>query len=274
MALFGPAKFGSLPEMLSLRSLSAGNGVMGLVTVVASALGTVAGYGLYTVSAPDIEAGVSLSQLVVPAVALLGVAGVGLLASLFIRHLPAANPLRELRFNPITETVPALKTLLANRPLTRAALGIAFFWFLASMCQLTVDRYGAELLGLEEVQIGVLLATLVAGVGTGSVLAGWWSAGRIELGIVPFGALGIVISALLVFIAGSRIDASIPATLQHAYFWSSVSLFLLGASAGLFNIPLEAFLQERSDVRSGGRFWRRATFCRFRSSCSRAACFM
>ncbi len=262
-ALFGPAKFGSLPEMLALRDLSAGNGVMGLVTVIASAVGTIAGYALYSQSQPDVLAGVSLGQLTLAATALLGVAGAGLMASLLIARLPAAHPGRRLALNPATETVPALRMLFSSRALTRAALGIAFFWFLASLCQLTVDRYGDELLGLEKAQIGVLLATLVAGVGCGSVLAGIWSGGKIELGIVPLGALGIIISSLFVFLAGSSADPNVAASLNRAYYLSSVSLFLLGASAGLFNIPLEAFLQERSDVRVRGTILAASNFLSF-----------
>ena len=60
-ALFSPAKFGSLPEMLDLHHLSKGNGVMGLATVVSSALGTVAGYGLYSLTQPDIAKGVTMA---------------------------------------------------------------------------------------------------------------------------------------------------------------------------------------------------------------------
>ncbi|MGD9857117.1 MAG: acyl-[ACP]--phospholipid O-acyltransferase, partial [Planctomycetaceae bacterium] len=262
-ALFAPSKFGSLPEMLDLHHLSKGNGVMGLVTVLSSALGTVAGYGLYSLTQPDLQAGVTLATFWPAATALLGVAAVGFATSLLIARRPAADPAKPITVNPITDTLPALRLLTANRGLFRAALGIAFFWAMASLAQLNIDRYGAELLDLPEVGIGVLLCMLVAGVGAGSLLAGYWSGGRVELGLVPLGAVGIAVSSLLVFAAGSWIAASPHETAGQAFFWSSVCLILLGISAGLFNVPLEAYLQHSSDVRTRGTILAGSNFVSF-----------
>ncbi len=262
-ALFAPSKFGSLPEMLDLHHLSKGNGVMGLVTVVSSAMGTVAGYGLYSLTQPNIQSGVTLATFWPAAAALLGVAAVGLATSLLIGRRPAANPTRKMTVNPVTETLPALRLLKSNRGLWRAALGIAFFWSMASLAQLNIDRYGAEMLHLPPVGIGTLLFMLVLGVGAGSLLAGYWSGGRVELGLVPLGALGIAISSLLVFWAGSWIAASPNETAQQAFFWSSVCLILLGISAGLFNVPLEAYLQHSSDVRTRGTILAGSNFVSF-----------
>src|SRR5690606_896810 len=94
--------------------------------------------------------------------------------------------------NPIRDTIADLKLLGHTTPLLRCALGIAFFWLLASLAQLNINTFGLEVLGLEdEQQIGPLLAILVVGLGLGSVLAGLWSGGKVELGIVPLGATGI-----------------------------------------------------------------------------------
>ena len=252
-ALFGPAKLGSLPEMLTERQLSQGNGVMGLVTVVASALGTVAGFQLFGVvrEAGLLEGG-GFATVLPAGFALLGVAVAGAMSSLLIQRLPAANPQREPTINPLTGTLPALRLLWSQPALFRTALGIGFFWMLASFSQLTIDPFGEEILGLAKEDVGVLLAILVGGLGAGSVLAGWWSGGKVELGIVPLGTIGIIVSSLMLFLSGSRVDASLSATDQSAFWWSCVWLFGLGAGAGLFNIPLEAFLQHRSDERTRG----------------------
>lgn len=252
-ALFAPAKFGSLPEMLEERSLSQGNGLLALATVVASALGTVAGFKLFGII---VERGLFADDgpaAVLPAgLALVGVAVIGTVSSLLIQRLPAANPQRRRTINPLTETLPALRMLWSQPALFRTALGIGFFYLLASFSQLTIDPFGEDILGLAKENVGILLAILVAGLGAGSVLAGWWSGGKVELGIVPLGSIGIIVSSLLLFLAGSRMDTSLPGAEQAAFWWSCVWLFGLGLSAGLFNVPLEAFLQYRSDERTRG----------------------
>lgn len=267
-ALFAPAKFGSLPEMLTPRALSKGNGVMGLVTVVASAIGTVGGFWLYGLVAPLVapEAGAAPAvwwTIWPAAAALVGTAVLGTLSSLQIRDLPAAHPSRRIELNPVTETVPALQLLFADVRLARTALGIAFFWFLASLAQLNIDPFGEQTLGLEKSHVGILMAVLVAGMGTGSVLAGWWSGGRVELGIVPLGALGIIGSSLLTFLASTAVDPAQPILDQWAFFVSCGGLFLIGASAGLFNIPLEAYLQYKSDERTRGTILAGSNFVSF-----------
>ena len=262
-ALFSPAKFGSLPEMLDLHHLSKGNGVMGLATVVSSALGTVAGYGLYSLTQPDIAKGVTMATFWPAAAALLGMAIAGLAMSLLIGREPAGNPTRKMTINPITETIPALKLLWSDGPLWRAALGVAFFWSMASLAQLNIDRYGGESLGLQPMWIGVLLFVLVVGVGSGSVLAGYWSAGRVELGLVPLGAMGIAISSFLLFAAGNWIDGATDVSTREGFMLSSLILLVLGVSAGLFNVPLDSYLQSRSDIRTRGTILAGSNFVAF-----------
>ncbi|MCH7686933.1 MAG: MFS transporter, partial [Planctomycetes bacterium] len=251
-ALFGPSKLGSIPEMLKDKHLSTGNGLMGLTTVVASALGTIVGYWLSDET--------NIWQV---AAVLIGVAAAGLLTSFFITRLPIANPNREKTLNPITDTYKNLKLLAEDVSLMRTALGIAFFWLLASLAQLNINPYGGLVLGLDETQIGPLLGILVMGVGLGSVLAGIWSGGKVELGIVPLGAMGITISSLFLYQVGSSVVPGVAVTAQQAYFWSCVWLFLLGASAGLFNVPLAAFLQHRSDVKNRGTILAASNFIAF-----------
>ena len=275
-ALFAPAKFGSLPEMLQPESLSAGNGLLGMVTVVASALGTVAGFWLYSVIEPALplnQAGVGSAGSIglwPAAAALLGVAAAGTLTSLAIPRRSAAAPQRRLELNPVTETAPALRVLFSDVRLARTALGIAFFWMLASLAQLNIDPFGEQILHLPKAQIGVLMAVLVVGLGGGSLLAGWWSGGKVELGIVPLGALGIIASAMLTFIASTQIDPGAVIYEQAAFYWCCAGLFLLGCSAGLFDIPLEAYLQFRSDDANRGTILAGSNFVAF--ACILASC--
>ncbi len=262
-ALFGPAKFGSIPEMLRDNRLSKGNGLMGLITVVSSALGFIAGNYLFHVTQPNLNAPGSFSGISIAAFTLVGVAILGTLVSLKIRKLASAAPERVFPFNPAKETWHQWRLLSSSTPLLRTALGVAFFWMLASMAQMNVDTYGIHELGLSQKDIGPLLGILVLGVAAGSILAGIWSAGRIELGIVPIGAAGIVVASLLLFFTGSSVDPGAETNSQFYYLLSLLWLFLLGVSSGLFDIPLETFLQHRSDVETRGSILAAANFLAF-----------
>jgi len=262
-ALFGPAKFGALPEILKPESLSQGNGLLGLATVTGSALGTVAGYKLYGVTGPVLDSGPTLAGLWVPALALIGTAIFGTLTSLMVRTGGAANPGKRITWNPVTETWPALQVLFRDVRLMRCALGIGFFWMLASLAQLNTDPFGNEGLHLPKEDVGILMAVLVAGMGVGSVLAGIWSQGKVELGLVPLGAFGISASALGVFIASRFVDVSLAATGQPAFYGVCTMLFCLGGFAALFDIPLEAYLQYRSDDSNRGTVLAGSNFVSF-----------
>lgn len=261
-ALFSPAKYGAIPETVTHEHLSTANGAMGLVTVGASAIGTALGYWLAEAAAPDIT-NPTWESLQIPAMLLVGVAFVGLFTSLVIERLPAADKNRKLELNFVGATVRDLRFLKSSRPLFRTALGIAFFWMLASLAQMNIDPFAEHVLGLKQSTIGLLMAVLVLGLGGGSVFAGIVSGGKVELGLVPLGACGITVSAVLLFVSGYLVDPLLPAVGQPAFVWSCVWLFLLGFSAGLFDIPLEANLQHRSDTATRGTILAATNFLTF-----------
>jgi acyl-[acyl-carrier-protein]-phospholipid O-acyltransferase/long-chain-fatty-acid--[acyl-carrier-protein] ligase len=262
-ALFGPAKFGSLPEILKPDKLSAGNGWMGLVTVAASALGTISGLWLYSVVTPDLNSPPGLTALLPVAAVLLSVAVVGWLCSLLIPRVPAADPERKPAVNPVTDTVRNLKLLVSNKPLLRTALGIGFFWMLASLAQMNIDPFGEVVLGLDKSEIGLLMGVLVVGLGLGSVLAGLASGKAVELGLVPLGAMGIATCSLFLFLAGSSVIPDVAIATQNAYAWTCFWLFALGVFSGLFNIPLEAYLQHNSESKTRGTILAASNFVAF-----------
>jgi acyl-[acyl-carrier-protein]-phospholipid O-acyltransferase/long-chain-fatty-acid--[acyl-carrier-protein] ligase len=256
-ALFSPAKYGSIAEILPGDQLTQGNGWMGLVTIVSSALGFIVGNGLYALTQHLSPAGPILahrpafSSIAPAAAAFLGVAIVGWIASLTIRPLRPADPSRSFPYNMAVDTVRSLRLVTHDRTLLRTTLGIAFFWFLATLAQLNIDSYGTKVLNLAQKDVGPLLAVLVIGVGLGSLLAGLWSEGRVELGMVPLGAIGICTSAFLLYMTGDSVTPGATET-HNAYAWSCVWLLSLGVSSGLFDIPLETYLQHRSDTRVRG----------------------
>jgi acyl-[acyl-carrier-protein]-phospholipid O-acyltransferase/long-chain-fatty-acid--[acyl-carrier-protein] ligase len=279
-ALFGPAKFSSIPELVPTEQISAANGLMGMISVVASAFGTFTGLALFDAYELQLRAalqpgtdrlGSVFTAWPIPAV-LIGTAVVGWLVSLRIKRLTPADPGRKFPVNPFRETVYDLKELFRNKPLLRAALGIAFFWMMANLAQCNVMGYGREVFRLSESGIGVLLVVLVAGVAVGSVLAGILSHGHVELGLVPLGTLILIVAAVGLCLTGTVGQLPMPTTgehtageiIWHGSFWfGSAFLFLLGFGAGCFTIPLEAFLQHRSEVRVRGTIIAATNFLAF-----------
>jgi acyl-[acyl-carrier-protein]-phospholipid O-acyltransferase/long-chain-fatty-acid--[acyl-carrier-protein] ligase len=256
-ALFGPAKFGSIPEMLKVRWISAANGLMGLISVVATVIGMWLGSWLYEATGFR-----GAQHWWLTAVVLVAVAAVGSLASLGIKRLRAANPLRKFPWDAPIQTARDLATLAQQGPMLRVALGIMFFWSLAALAQLNIDQFVAEGGARYETDKVPLLLSLVVGLGVGSVLAGIWSAGRVELGILPLGAAGVAVGSLLLFtVSGTIFDPA--GTVTLGFILACTFLLLLGTSAGLFNVPLESYMQHRSPTESRGAILAASNFMTF-----------
>ncbi|MCA9268554.1 MAG: MFS transporter, partial [Planctomycetales bacterium] len=260
-ALFGPARYGAIPEIVSPNHISSANGVIGLVSVIA----TVVGMGLGNLLSDDFTGRLGEPRWMPAAATLIGVALLGWIASLFVRRLQPANPDRKFPANPLAivrQTWADLSTLAHSRPLLRVALGITFFWSLGALAQLNIDQYAFEGGATMQSHVTWLLFSLVVGVGLGSVLAGVWSGGHVELGILPLGALGIMLSSLMLFtVQGVLIDPNDAPT--HNYWFAAVFLSFLGIGAGLFNVPLESYIQHRSPPSQRGSIIAASNFLTF-----------
>lgn len=258
-ALFSPAKSGSVPELVEERLLSKANGLMGLVTVAPAALGFLLGNILASYAQPETDSVITIWSLA-PAIAIvMGIAVVGWAISFGIRAIEAADPSRPVPWNPFADVADSLHRLKSNTTLLRTAIGISFFWILASLGQLNVDQLGTKDLGLIQEEIGVLGMMLVLGVGTGSLLAGLWSGGHVELGIVPLGAVGMAFWSVMLCLAGWY-GRSSP---DNAFYVICVSLFFLGMNAGLFDVPLESYLQQESEPHHLGQIVAATNFLAF-----------
>ena len=226
-ALLSTAKYGIISELVPKSSLSAANGLVALVTLVAAIVGAGAGMQLAAQT-------IASDSITVAAIALQLVAVCGVIGSFMIKRVPSANPALEFPWNPIQYSWRDMKLVMSDRPILRVTLGIAFFWSLASLAQMNIDVFVTGELHKNQTEVGIFLAVLSLGVGVGSVLAGWWSGGRVELGMVPFGAFLMALACVLLFIS------------QDSSILAGAMLGMIGIGGGLFNVPLNAYLQERS----------------------------
>jgi acyl-[acyl-carrier-protein]-phospholipid O-acyltransferase/long-chain-fatty-acid--[acyl-carrier-protein] ligase len=230
-AIFGPSKYGLLPELLPERKLSWGNGLLELGTFMAIILGTVAA----ALMAEKFTGHQERSGMVLLALALVGMA-----TSLGITRVPAADPAKKLRLNPLGDLIGRLRGMRGDRPLILAVIGNTYFNFLGQLLLLNLFFYGFEVLQVGATKIGYLTAALALGIGLGSLAAGYLSGGKIEYGLVPLGAFGLSIFSASLGASGLTVSGAM------------VRLALLGFAGGFFVVPVSALLQHRPDKAKKG----------------------
>jgi acyl-[acyl-carrier-protein]-phospholipid O-acyltransferase/long-chain-fatty-acid--[acyl-carrier-protein] ligase len=230
-ALFGPSKYGLLPQLLPHKRLSWGNGVLQMGTMLAIITGTIGGAWLSeTFAGRQVWSGMFL----------VGLAGAGLLASLGITRVAAADPARRLRLNLVADFLTEVKLMRGDRVLFLAVLGSTYFWFLGALLQLVIIFYAADVLQAGPTQTGYLFAAAALGIGIGSLAAGNLSGGKIEYGLIPLGATGMTVFLAL-------------AALPELSMWAAaVVLCLLGFFAGFFTVPVNALIQHRPGAERRG----------------------
>ncbi|HEV7279506.1 MAG TPA: MFS transporter [Pirellulaceae bacterium] len=256
-SLFAPARFGSLPELLKPESISAANGWFGFATVGATVMGMAGGSYLY-----DVAGYKGMEHWYIPGAAVIGVALAGLATSYLIRGVPAGDPGRSFPWLAIHATVAELKTLAAKPSLLKVAIGIAFFWAIGALAVNNIDQFTMESGGLHESDKTPLLLCLTVGLAVGSVLSGILSGDHVELGLLPIGLCGIAIfSTLLFFVPPQLFEPG--DSLTGGLIWAGGLLFFLGVSAGMFDVPLEAYLQRRSDPDRRGAVLAASNFLTF-----------
>jgi acyl-[acyl-carrier-protein]-phospholipid O-acyltransferase / long-chain-fatty-acid--[acyl-carrier-protein] ligase len=231
-AMFGPSKYGLLPELLPENKLSWGNGVIELGTFIAAITATMAAGFL----AVEFRGRPTWSGVILFAFTLLGLG-----ASFGISRVPAANLSRRFRVNPLADLSGQIRIIASDRVLGWAVVGNTYLWFLAALLQFVIVIYGHDVLRVAETEISYLQAAVGIGIGVGSLTAGYLSRGKIESRLIPVGAVGMTIFGLLVSRHGLGV-------------WSvRADLAMLGFFGGFYAVPLNALIQHRpAPAQKGG----------------------
>ncbi len=255
--LFGPVKYAYLPQHLKPEQLIGGNGVVEMGTFVGILLGEVLG-ALLVVQKPW--------GLTLVAGGTLALALIGWLASLRIPHSPPPAPELRISWNPFSESLRNLAYSRANRPLFVALIANSWFWFYGAILLAQFPVYARDYLhGGHDVFV-LLLMVFSLGVGAGSLLCERLSNHRIEIGLVPFGAIGLSLFGCDLFLASLQYGAAADAAggpsqlLDIAGFLRQPGslriLFdctLIGAFGGIYVVPLFAVIQTRCDPKHVSR---------------------
>ena len=237
---FGPVKYAILPQALTSAELIGGNGLVEMGTFVAILAGTLIAGVLV-----GLDNGIGWVSALILVVSVLG-----FLASLAIPKAPAAAASLAFDWNPFRETWSNLKFARQNRTVFLSLLGISWFWFYGAMFLSQFPNYSKSVLGGNEHVVTLLLALFSIGVAAGSLLCERLSGHKVEIGLVPFGSIGLSLFAMDLFFAtpASSAHAEIGAWqfLMQPGAWRVVmDLFLIGMFGGFYIVPLYALIQTR-----------------------------
>ncbi|MBK7954769.1 MAG: MFS transporter [Candidatus Accumulibacter sp.] len=240
--LFGPVKYAILPQHLREDELVGGNAMVEAGTFVAILIGTLAG---------GLLAGAAGHPTWVAAAGLV-VAAIGYLCSRGIPAAPAPVPDLVVSLNPLSETWRNIGFARENRTVFLSILGISWFWLYGTLFLAQFPAYAKNVLGGSESSVTLLLAVFTVGIGLGSLLCERLSAGHVEIGLVPFGSLGLTLFGIdLAFASPDLLPAGAPLALGsllalHGTWRVLFDLFALGLFGGFFIVPLYALIQVRS----------------------------
>jgi len=240
--LFGPAKYSYIPQHLDDDELIAGNALVQMGTFVAILMGTMVG-GLLIAH----EDGRTLVSLVLVAIAVLGY-----VSSKVIPDTPSPCPELKINWNIFTETWRNIAFIHQNRTVFLSVLGISWFWFLGASYLVQLPNYTKLTLGGNEQVVTLLLTLFTLGIGSGSLLCNWLSGQKVEIGLVPFGSIGLTLFGIDLFFARPLVEHS--ELIGLATFWQQDGSFriiadvvLIGLFGGFYIVPLFALVQQRSD---------------------------
>jgi len=282
---FSPAKYGVLPEMMSDAELPEANAYLNLSTFAAILLGT-------------LTAGLFSEKLMWACVVMGAASLLGLGASFFMKPLPAAKPTESLGQKPawlaagmgfvmvfalllelhhrhwrgwetsamvVSVTAMLICFTFANGPdlvanwkiispirgLKFGTIAVNYFWFMGAILQLNIFLYAKDLMDVSDKMASFMVMAVAIGVGAGSYLCAKLSKGKIELKLVSLGALGMSVFAIDLLWA-------------HTSLWRTFfDFFMLGGSAGFYDIPLMALIQSRSPAGERGRVMAMINFLSF-----------
>ena len=240
--LFGPVKFAYLPQHLSERELTGGNGMVEMGTFVAILLGQVAGGLLIAIphsGALYVAWGCAI------------VAVLGRIVAQAVPPSPATDPQLRINWNPFTETWRNLQLARQNTVVFRSLLGISWMWFFGAVFLSMFPAFSKDVLHGDEHVASLLLVVFSLGIGTGALLCEMLSKRHVEIGLVPLGAIGMSIFAVELYFAARGLPPTVNLSVQvfiaqPAHWRVMADLALLSLFTGIFSVPMYALIQMRS----------------------------
>ena len=242
--LFGPIKYAILPQALRSDELVGGNGLVEMGTSLSILLGMMLGGTLIAAEGPNGPLFASM--------AVLAIAVAGYLACRAIPPAPAAAPELKFNWNLFSETWRAIGFIAKDRTVFNAVLGISWFWFFGIVFTAQLPNYTKIFLGGSDGVYILALALFSIGTGIGSLLCERLSGHKVEIGLVPFGSIGLTLFGIDLYFARPQ-PAALTGLSPMAFLaapgnWRiALDLAVIGLFAGLYIVPLFALVQSRAE---------------------------
>jgi len=231
-ALFSPSKYGIVPEIVAEEKISRANGIMTSFTFLAIILGTFLASFILDITGRNFIIAASICFLF---------SLIGVVTSLLIEYTPPSGSSQRFSILFFYEIYKTLIKAYSVPSLIAAIFGSTFFLFMGAYIQLNIIPFAVESLGLTDIQGGYLFLITAFGIGTGAMIAGRISGKRVQLGFVPLATLGITLCLFFITGYASKIRVVVP------------FVFLLGMLGGIYQVPLDAYIQTASPRNSRGQ---------------------
>ena len=249
-ALFGPVKYSILPQHLHENELVGGNGLVEMGTFLAILAGTI-GAGIMMSSA---------HYAPIVATTLLLVACLGYIASRSIPRAAAASPEMRLNWNIFSESWATLRLGLGQTPaVSRSIVGNSWFWFVGAIYLTQIPAYAKDWLYGDETVVTLILTVFSIGIALGSLLCERLSGRKVEIGLVPFGSMGLTVFGLLLWWHSGGFPQNVQAhdwlavlSIGQAW-WVLLDVLGIGVFGGFYIVPLYALIQSRTAEKERSR---------------------
>lgn len=280
-AFYSPAKYASIPEIVGDKNIPTANGLIGMTTIIAVLGGTILGNHLYEwTTLPDAE-GLRLMpdapgqhHLWLSALILVGVAVFGYLTTLLIQRMPSRAEenvrLKWFQKLPMGQSLSDFAYLWRHKALLLVALGSAYYWGLASLAQTNIDKFVVPEITESQGHVAMFLGILAVGIAVGSTFVGFVMRGRATLAPITYSCFGMAACAVCLYFTPEgtgtlflETETGESAGMAPAAVHALWSLIFLGIFAGMFDIPLLAYLQKNSDGSQRGRIIAGSNFLSF-----------
>ncbi|MDO9394872.1 MAG: MFS transporter [Methylotenera sp.] len=253
--IFGPVKYSYLPQHLKETELIGGNGMVEMGSFVAILLGQVLGAWL----------AIQSSHEIITSIAIIAIAALGYWTSRGVPNSPAAAPNLKINWNPITETYRNVKFIWQHQTIWLAIVAISWFWFYGATLLAQFPNFAKNVLYGDESLFILLLSIFSLGIGIGSLMCEKLSKGKVEVGLVVFGAIGLTLFGIDLYWSGISVHESLNnkylldymdfVSLHHdmhgniifTYWRLLADIALIGFFGGLYIVPLYALIQTRSE---------------------------
>ena len=239
-AIFGPSKYGVLPEMFRESDLPRANGIIQMTTFLAVIFGT-AVCGLLKDAFPDHLWAISGICILI--------AIAGTLTALLVRRTPVANPDMKLTADCLVVEKSTFRVIVQDRMLVQTLLVYALFWFGGAVMLLAINIVAKDQLGFSDARTSLAQAFIGTGIALGCVVCGRWSRERVRFDLVRAGGWGLLVSTAL-----ASVICIAPFGNETTRFWLMCgSLAAVGFFAGVYAVPPQVFIQARPPASKKGR---------------------